>query len=311
MSYNRKRNVLLTLVIVLSLVYILGLVFDSSRPAAFAWLDSRLLDQADEIEIYGPEGRSVLRRRNNVWFFSAGSQELPVRQHRVEDLLAELSGKGRYTLRADSAEARQRLGLDAASRIIIRGGAGLPLLDLLVGWGDATGREVYFARAGRREIYSGEDRLSLYTDSRPGFWYDLRLFPPAITAAMIQEAEISLPAAGVRYSLRRSGSGWLVPGNEGLDLNGSRVSSWLRSLLEGEGEDFGPQAPFDDPSGGLALIEGSITLRLGDGTSFSMQAGSADETGHRYAAVTDSALVYLISERTFTRLFAGQLEFLQ
>ena len=317
MIYKRKLTLLSSLVAILALVYILTLVFDPERQhsKAFAWLEQNMLSLADAIEISSPEGNTVLKRRNNVWVFDAGTVEYPVKQGRVEDLLTALSKRDVYPLRASSGEAREKLGLstEAASRILVRGGAGLPLLDLLIGSGGALGRELYLARAGEKEIYSGEDRFTLYTDSGAKAWYDLRLFPSIIEAAMVQQADVSFSAVDVppvSYALRRSGGGWVIIGeegsplgtpterakaSEGSPLDNSRVDSWLRVVLEAQGEDFDAGPPVSSNEG--------ITLRLGDGTVRTIQIGPADEDKRRRASVSGSKLVYVLAESTINRLF--------
>ena len=305
MTSKRKIAVLSALVAVLAVIYILILVLDSIsvRSDAFAWLERHLIVMADGIDISGPQGEISLSRKNNAWVFAAGPGELPVKQSRVDDLFAVLSGRNIYPLRAASIEARQSLGLteDNASRIRIRGGAGLPLLDLLVGGDDVMGREVYLRRAGTNQIYSGEDQFTSFINSRPSFWYDLRLFN-AVNIDAVQQAEIA-PPAGTAFFLRRSGGGWIVQGNESVALNNPRVEAWLRSLLEAEGEDFAAQAP--------AHIEGSITLRLGDGTSRTMQAGPTLEENRRSAAVSGASLVYVLTEWTVNRFFRESDYFLK
>jgi len=302
MIYKKKLTLLSSLVILLGLVYILTLVFDPERQysKAFAWLEPRLISLADGIEISGPAGTAVLKRKNNVWVFNAGAADYPVKQGRVEDFLAALSRKDVYPLRASSDEAREKLGLSpaAASRIIVRGGAGLPLLDLLIGKTGVVGGELYLGRAGEKEVYSGEDRFTLYTDSDAKAWYDLRLFPSAIDAALVQQAEVTLPAAHTppaSYTLRRSNGGWVLGGNENLALDSLKVDSWLRSILEAEGEDFDANAP--------AVIEGSITLRLGDGTARTIQVGPVDKEKRRNAAVSPKDHGYVLAGNTVDRLF--------
>ena len=302
MAYKKKIAVLSAAVIVLALVYILSFVFDPERrqSTAFAWLDPSLLVMADGIEIYGTGGVAggitLLSRKDGTWFFSSGITDFPVKQHRVEDLLNALSRKDVYPLRAVSAEAIERLGLaeESSSRIRIRGGAGLPLLDLLIGGGDALGREVYLRRVGRNEIHSGEDRFTFYIDARPSFWYDLRLFPQEIAdIGAVQQAEIAL-LNEEPFILRRSGGGWIMVG-QGSALDTRSVEAWLRSVLEAEADDFGLEPP--------ALVEGSITLRFGDGTTRTIEAGPADEDNNRSLRVLGSGLVYVLTEWTFSRLF--------
>jgi len=305
--YKKKLILLSTLAAALAIVYILSFVLDPQRwhDRAFAWLEPRLHSLADRIELSGPAGDAVLLRRNDIWFLSAWGNEYPVRQQRVQDLFAALSRRDVYTLRSTSLETRESLGLTvgSASRILVRGGIGLPLLDLLIGIGGALGRDVYMARADAREIYSGEDRFTFFTDSGPLFWLDFRLFAGGRTAAMVQQAEVTF-APDTSYILRRSGGAWVLQGDESADLLNPRVEAWLRAVLEAEGEDFSAQSP--------SVVEGSITLWFGDGTSRTVQIGPIeDEENHRRAAVSGSPLVYVLSQWTVDRLFREPSHFIR
>lgn len=162
------------------------------------------------------------------------------------------------------------------------------------------GREVYLARAHEREIYSGEDRFTRFTDSGPRFWIDFRLFAGSQPGA-VQQAEVAF--AGESYILRRSGAGWVLQGNEAVALAAPRVEAWLRLLLETEGEGFAVQAP--------ATVEGSVTLWFGDGTSRAVQVGPPVGENYRQAAVSGSPLVYVLSEWTVSRIFPEAAHFMQ
>ena len=316
LTYNKKIVFLSAVTAALAIIYILTFVLDpeNRRVSAFAWLDSSYFDMADKIEIYGINGNMELVRKNNTWFFLNGAAEYPVRQGRMEDLFAAISRRELYPLRATSREARQRLGLteDSASRIIVRGGAGLPLLDLLIGRAAAVGSEIYLRRGGWNEIYSGEDRFTLFTDSNPVSWYDLRLFSdvendrPSYSIDDVQQADIK-PSGAAAYVLRRRGGGWIIQGNENA-VDNTRVDAWLRTVLEAEGEDF---ADNNLSGGDFELVDVSVTLWFGDGTSRSIQAGRVNEGSSLYARITGSPYIYIIGERTFNNLFRGSPYFLR
>ena len=308
MLYKKKLAILSALVVVLALVYILSFVLDPAnrRSEAFAWLDPSLVDKADRIEIKGTAGSVVLIRRNNIWLSPAGTSEYPVKQSMVGDFINVLTRRSIYPLRAVSSEGRDKLGLgaDSASRIIVRGGAGLPLLDLMVGASDALGSGVYLKRADKDEIYSGEDQFTLYTESKPASWYDLRLFPSGNKAAEfsiadVQQAELAVPEN--TFTLRRGNGGWIMVQNGSAALDAIKVEAWLRSVSEAEGNDFAPQAP---PAADPASSGGTITLWLGDGTKRILQIGPgmSPDDGRRYAVVSNSSLTYVLSESTVRSL---------
>ena len=314
MTFKKKALILSALAAVLALANILTFVFDPGRDRSpsFAWLDPSLLGAADYIEIHRAGGQSgspvVLVRRNNVWFFRSEGSEipgalLPAKQGRLDDLFKALSRRSAYPKRAFSASARTALALEEgrASRILVRGGAGLPLLDLLIGTADALGREVYFRKSGEADIYSGEDIFTIYTESRKESWYDLRLFPVeigALTTEAVQQAELRSFGAGAEadsFILRRQRGGWVIPGNESAEPDALRVESWLRAVLEAEAEDFGIEAP--------AITVKSIVLHLGDGGILTIQAGAEDENKRVSVLTSGSSLVYVLPEWTVNRVF--------
>jgi hypothetical protein len=303
LTYRKKAAILSAFVAVLALIYILTFVFDpeNRRSAAFAWLEPSLLVMADGIEISTTESRIVLRRRNDVWLLADKTGEFPVKQDRVADLFALLTRRENYPLRASSSEGIQRLGLteETASRIVVRGGAGLPLLDLLIGGADALGTEVYLRRAGWNQIYSAEDDYSFFIGLKARSWYDLRLFsagnlqvPPA-SVDSIQQVEISFPDE--TYILRRSGRGWIIPGRESTALDAIMVEAMLRQLLEAEADNFAVIAP--------ETVEASITMQFGNGSTRTLRAGPLSEENARYATVSGSLYSYILTERTFNNFF--------
>ena len=305
MSYKKKVTILSALVAVLALIYFLILFFDSDRrrDPAFAWLDSSLFNMADRIELFGSNGLTVLNQVNGVWHLLDDGVNYPIKQGRVEDLMSALSRRDTYPVRALSAEARERLGFgeSSSSRIRVTGGAGPPLLDLLVGSGATLGREVYLKFADRTEIHSGEDRFTLFTEARGNFWLDMRLFSPAAIAD-IQQAEVNL-TDGETYALRRHGGGWVILGSESEVLDVPRVDAWLRGVLEAEAENFATEDP--------QTIDAFITLRFGDGQTKSLFAGPLDENNNRQVLVSDSSFIYLLSEWTGNRIFRESSFFLR
>jgi hypothetical protein len=305
MVYRRKILILSSLTALLSLLYILSLVFDPqrsfSRSSAYAWLEGRLLDQADRILIESPGLALNLLRRNNVWLVSREGNEYPARQLRVEDLLAALSRRAAYPVLAASASSHRQLGLEEGiSRITVKGGAGLPLLDLLLGKGGSTGREIYLRKANSNEVRSGEDIFTVYTGSAPASWYDLRLFPEGPETGDLQRLTVYPLAGEGPLIFTRRGKGWNL---EGLDVpmpDTGRIESYIRGVLGAEGEDFAPPPDASEPF----PAEGRLVLELGNGTVLSLKVGPAEaDTKRRYAELSGSPYRYVLAAWTVERLF--------
>jgi hypothetical protein len=268
------------------------------------WLESRFIRLADRIEIHGLYGNTVLVRKNNVWAIPEGVIDYPVKQVRVEELLRDLSRRKNYPIRSSTTEP-ERLGLgEGASRIIVRGGAGLPLLDLRIGFTDASGRELYLQKAGQREIRSGEDIFTIYTDRDPRFWYDLRLFPD-LTPAMVQRVHI-FPFISFSegedpfapFTLSRRNNSWI---NESTGASVPRAEAWLRQLLDAQAEGF---AQLTQGANSLDWeAAGTMVFELGDGSSRVFRISPPDAEGNRIAAISGSPFAYSLSDWTVRRLW--------
>jgi hypothetical protein len=323
MSYKTKIKILSGLVIFLALVYVFTLLLDSgrfgNRGAAYTWLEPEWLEQIDRLEITGSAGEEpvILLRRNENWSVFLGEGEYPARQTRIEDLLRVLSGRFNYPVRGISPASYERLALteETASRIVARGGAGAyPLLDLLIGRGDSTGSEVYLRKNNNRnEVRSGEDRLFPYLTGSRTAWYDLRLFPDnSLGTESVQRFTVAVPPprdppgedapeggpVPLVFTRNRDAGGWTL--GSGAVPDKQRVETYIRAILEAEGENFillENQADF-------LLDAGRIILELGDGSIRTIRAGY--ETGgpaRLCAAVSGSPYVYALADWTADRIF--------
>ncbi|MDR3193403.1 MAG: DUF4340 domain-containing protein [Treponema sp.] len=302
MAYRRKLLILSSLVILLSLVYILSLVFDPrrvfSRSSAYTLLEGRLLDRADRIVIENPGLTVNLLRRDNVWLVSRGGNEYPARQLRVGDLLAALSRRAAYPVLATSASSHRQLGLEEGiSRITVRGGAGLPLLDLLIGKG-GTGRELYLRKANSDQVRSGEDIFTVYTESALASWYDLRLFPNGPEAGEVQRLIVYHPAGeGEGGAFTRSGKGWNLR-DLAIEADDTRIDSYIRGILDAEGDDFIPASAVPEPF----PVKGRLVLELGNGTVLTLSLGEG-EASRYIAKLSGSPYLYALADWTVERLF--------
>ncbi|MDL2229427.1 DUF4340 domain-containing protein [Treponema sp. OttesenSCG-928-L16] len=330
MAYRKKLIILSSAAAILALAYILSFVFDGpsrdARNSAYVWLPAELADQASRLELSSSPGISlVLVRNQGLWFVSREGREFPAKQARVEDLFRILSSKGLYPVRAASASAHERLGLgDSASRISVYGGINpRPLLDLRIGYGDSTGQEIYLRNGNRNEVRSGKDLFSSYLSSSPSSWLNLRLFQnegaPALNAGMVQRFRVRFPlreedtasgegAQETDYTLSRdAGRSWIMNGRIEEALDNQKIESYLRSVLDAEGDDFIPSMDVSDP----VFLEGTVVLEMEDGTVRSIRLGPAAEAKRKSAAVSGSPFVYLLSEWTLNRIFREKEYFYQ
>ncbi|WP_010256576.1 DUF4340 domain-containing protein [Treponema primitia] len=321
MVYKKKLILLSGLVGLLALVYLLTLFFDpervNTRNAAFLWLDAKLQDRVDGIEIAkaGEWSNPVkLIRRGNDWYALIGEGEFPAKAARVEDLLRTLTLRGAYPVRGSAASSHERLGLteNNAARILLKGGAGLSLLDLLIGGRDAAGQEIYLRKNDQNEVRSGEDKFSAYVGSAETSWYNLRLFDPQLSTdtALVQRLTVlALPPEdggerGEPLVITRNGSGWSIEGLDDESIDSQRVDTYVRGILDAEGENFVPGLT----AASTSLSDGRIVLELGNGTSLTINVGTLPE-GKKGATASGSSYVYILADWTITRLFRDRSYF--
>ena len=313
-KYKKKLVVYLSVIFLLIFIYCLTIIFDSQRTALrlsnYIWFDQRHFDLINRIEIFGTyrisstdfANTTILDRKNNLWVISkidlnGNIIDYPVRQNRVDDFLAVLSRRGYYPIRSLSqAMERSAFGNDP-SRITIRGGSGPPLLDMLIGYTDHSTGSIFLRRYGEREIRSGEDLFTVYTESDLTFWYDLRLFPD-INPAMVQRFHIFNIEDQEVFSLVRNMNSWI---DENTDTAFPGADSYLRLIMDSRGESFVYNDNFN--------IYNSIILELGDGNIHILDIGYSDIDNNNAARIRGLPYIYSLSEwtvRNILRLDAPQ-----
>jgi len=324
MVYKKKVIILGASAVFLALAYLITLFFDPSRINArnerFTWLPSGAREEADKIEIsggavYGNEKLELVFRQGK-WFAlmntSDGSQEVPVKQGRVDDIFRLLGTRGAFPRRGSSAASHKDLGLTFsggsdssadAYRLVIRGGAGLPLLDLLIGQDDASGKEVFLRKNGENEFRSGDKLIGSYVKAERTSWYDLKMFDETpieqvqrirVNFSGYKGPEDETPLVGyIDYTITRSAENWLMEGNT-TPLDKEKTESWIRGILEAQGDNFLPA------NNNLAAVAG-IVMELGDGSSLRLRIGEAAEDG-KNPAVSNKPYVYSLPRWTVTRV---------
>jgi len=319
MVYKKKLTILSSIVGALALVYLLTFVFDSermgSRADAYSWLDPALKDRIDGISIENGNETIALVRKVGEWHVSRDGRDYPARSLRVDDLIGALTKRAPYPVRTTSASSHERLSLTQgqAARITINAGAGLPLLDLLIGSGDVMGQSVYLRKMDQNEVRSGEDVFSAYARSPQNSWLNLRLFPETesgkLDVTSVQRVTVYPPAEegeGIpSYSFTRRNREWVISGTELVNPNMGKIDSYVRDILNTSGDDFDDSVSASDPM----FNDGRVVLDLGDGSTRAIRLGPPEDDGRRLATVSGSNLVYSLLSWTSERLFTNPYYF--
>ena len=315
MIYKKKLSVLSGIIAALALIYILTIIFDperrGARSAAYSWLDPAETGKISGITISSDGEVINLARNGGKWFVSRDGKDYPAKTARVEDFIAALAKRAPYPLRSSSASSHERFSLteNQAVRVTVAAGAGLPLLNLLIGQSDLTGQNVYLRKQGQNEIRSGEDIFSAYTKAEITSWYNLRLFPESeggkLDASYVQRLTVYPPSAGEGGEthpliLTRKGKEWTF-NFELAHPDIKRVDNYVRDIINTSGDDFVTSVASSD-----SMFNNSrIALELGNGSTITVRLGPPDEDGKCYAAVSGSDWVYSIPGWVIQRLFPG------
>lgn len=310
MPYRKKIILLLSVSVFLAVVYILSLVFDPARANVrneqFTWLPAGLRDEADRIEIFRGGEKIELVLKNGDWYVLSEQLEIPARQGRIDDLFRLLSTRGAFPQRGNTGASHAELGLDGSVRLVIRGGAGLPLLELFVGTEDPSGKSVFLRKSGESQFRSGDRLISTYINGEKNSWLNLKLFDE-ISVAYVQRVlvyysgfygigeEVS-PAPYKDYTICRSGENWEIDSI----LDKDRTENWIRAVLEATADDILP-SPVAEISGmppAIALIR----AELGDGGALELQVYEPMEDGKAFAIVKGKPFVYVLSQWTAVRI---------
>jgi hypothetical protein len=318
MVYKKKVIILGASAVFLALVYLVTLFFDPSRANArnerFTWLPPGAREDADKIEIIGGDEKFELVLRDGKWFAlldaTGGPQEVPLKQGRVDDIFRLLGTRGAFPRRGSSASSHKDLGLSINGsttdgyRLVIRGGAGLPLLDLLVGQNDVSGKEVFLRKNGENEFRSGDKLIGSYVKADKTSWYDLKLFEETsveqvqrvrVTFSGYTGPEDETPLIGyIDYSIVRSAENWIMEGDS-TPLDKDKTEAWIRGILEAQGDNF-------LPSQNNSAAAARIAVELGDGSTLRLQVGETIEDNKAPAITGNKSYVYVLPRWTVTRL---------
>jgi len=319
MEYRKKLIVLGSLAAFLFLVFVLSIIFDPARRnirnERFTWISSASRDQADRIEIFQRGERIELFLRGGQWFVLDGILEIPARQGRIDDLFRLISTHGAFPRRGSNASSHGELGLDGSTRLVIRGGAGFPILDLLVGVEDPSGTEVFLRRSGENEFRSGDRLIGTYVNSARVSWCNLNFFEN-MNVSQVQRMHVSFfdyHGTGFEtedvnftdYTISRSGENWLM-GSEILDS--VRTENWIRRVLEAAGENY---LPIDmDISTSIPSIA-AIRAELGDGSFLEIKISAADEDDNSTVELSGLSYLIVISQWTRTQLLRNREHFFE
>jgi hypothetical protein len=236
-----------------------------------------------------------------MWFVLDNDNVYPARQIRVQDFLNILTTRSAWPIRSSSASSHERFGLltptdsdqfslsyEQASRVTVYADDAV-LLDLLLGADDIYRNETFFRRADQNDVRSGNSILRTYVNSHSGSWFNLRLVSGTdgmdIDISNVQRFSVYTPSETQIFSRRNRG--WVVSGIEIENPDIPAIESYIRVVLNIEGDSFSNSISIDDPGFDYSRIE----LELGHGRTITIRLTMGDETGRIFAHVSGNGTI--------------------
>jgi len=306
MTYRNRLIFLVSLIAVLALFYAGSFIFNmdagNARSASIVWLDSKLSGKADRIAISADDQNFELVKRENRWFVSHNGGEYPARNLRVEDFLGIFTKRAAWPVRSSGSASHERFGLDAdtADRLTVYGENSI-LLDLLTGFEDSTGQDIYVRRYAQSEVRSGDRLIKTYLTSSVSSWYNLRLIPESEDGKISENnvQRFSVYDGDTTITFTRRNRGWTVSGAEIENPDQSSIENYIGIILSTEGDNFDDSFSVDNPE----LGKSRITVELDNGSVITIRFSEADESGRRFAHVFGRNYIYSIPSWVSSRLF--------
>jgi len=312
MTYKNRLIFLLSLIAVLVLFYAGSFIINSGagneRYASMIWLDSKLSLGADRIAISEDGQNFELVKRENRWFVLNDEGEYPARNLRVEDFLGIFTKRAPWPVRSSGSASHERFGLDTdtAGRLTVYGENSI-LLDLLTGYEDSTGQEVYVRRYAQSEVRSGDKLLKTYLTSSVSSWYNLRLIPESedgkVSAKNVQRLSVYNGDATLVFTRRNRR--WIVSGVDIENPDQNSIENYIGVILNTEGDNFDNSISADDPE----LGKNRVTVELDNGSVITIRFSDGDESGRRFAHVFGRDYIYSIPSWVSPRLFREPASF--
>jgi hypothetical protein len=312
MTYKNRLICLVSLIAVLALFYAGSFIFNNetsnTRSSSMFWIDSKLAGRADRIAISADGQTFELVKRTNQWFVLNDEGEYPARVLRVEDFLGIFTKRAAWPVRSSGASSHERFGLDTdtAYRLTVYGDNSV-LLDLLAGYEDSTGQEVYVRRYAQSEVRSGDRLLKTYLTSPVSGWYNLRLIPESedgkVSVRNVQR--LSVYNGETTQVFTRRNRGWIISGADPENPDQTSIENYIGVVLNTEGDNFDNSVSVDSPE----LGKNRITVELDNGSVITIRFSEGDESGRRFAHVFGRDYIYSIPSWASSRLFRESSSF--
>lgn len=235
----------------------------------------------------GTDSIALTRQSPAAWSVN-GHRAAPAGVH---DLLQALGDSVRPELVAQDASSFARLHVDSTGGRWLRlGRGGKPVLELIVGAHGNEPQSTYLRRPGDPHVYLWRGRLGSVVERSVDDWRDKRIVvlePDSIAA-------LDVARGTDRYTLKRAGKTWILPGGA---ADSAAVARYLERLKAINATGFASST--DVAAGRAARPQRRLTVRGGRGVVLVSLAFDSSATGfvvrHVAGAGGEGATVYRMS----------------
>ena len=303
MAGRHVAIILAALVVVVLAGLGIRLASGGSAPATLSGLFPLTQEVVDQVVIRSGDSEVRLFKVGGEWR-SGPHQAFPVR---VADLWAAVDLLPSAQAVAERPASHARLGVDRDAGVTVtfyrEGGV---LESVVIGKWSEDAQLGYLRRPPDDTVYGLPFDLPLIFDSDPDAWRD----PVIVNAPAEQVALVAVSGPEGTYTLRRTGPGWTLTGDQGaLPANPLRVDAVLSLLAPLVASGFATP----DEAAGLELgaPHGSVAVTLAGGGEEQRVAFARRDEGSFYAVVGGTSTVFIVDSRVVDGLLTPPGELTQ
>ena len=196
MKFKNKIVTLSSIIAVLSLIYMLGVIFSSEKMSEKRskelLFNQKLQDQVSMISISTEDGIADIVRKGGNWFISIDSEEYPASESKIDNMVDSVFSLTRYQVIGDDSKYWKKFDLedDKARTVTLKGENGKELLSLFVGKSGPAERGEYIRTSLSQEVFLTDASIQRYFLRDKNYWCNLRILPEEISSSDITAVSV-------------------------------------------------------------------------------------------------------------------------
>ena len=258
MDFKKKLTISIIIIFVLSVTYILGVIFSPENVEKRK--TERLLypgfkkDVVTKIFISTPAGSVTMKKDNSdKWWVVLNNSLYPADSGKISDLLDEFAKLKEGKLISKNPKNWDNFDVvkKRARHFTFYDIKGKEVVDLLIGKGGIGGSGYYVRKSTGNNVYLINEVLSYYMNPAGDFWSYLKIMPKGLKAKDILKIVFFKKNAfdkkdknpSINYTLYREATKdketvWRIEGKESLTLDEDKINLLINDIVDFEGVRF-------------------------------------------------------------------------